>query len=602
MSDIVYPLQDLFSLDPKDGVLGQNQCTKFYIAPYQRGYKWACDGPNPSVSILMKDLLDAFHAKDPEYYLQYITVKKSSYNGESVLEVIDGQQRITTLTLLFNVISHILKSNEAPVSHAKLVYGIRPKVAEFLAAFDFKNLEGIIDKPWKSFLEESSDHDEQDIYFLYAAMQKMHFELKGQDVAGFSVYLLTKVLVIVNVVDKDVVGERIFRNLNSNKVDLTGTELLKGLLLTTGPRQIPNPQVTVSFKELTQRRNVLGKQWDTMVSWVNKKDVGSFYFGGTADKMGALLEFLAVSMDASFEKGFTGRVALFDFFHTKIKSPDIGAGKIFASLKGIYETFRDWYGQDDIYNAIGFLSIALRPNELRGAMISWLGMTKTEMKDDLKTRIKGSLPKSIEDLDYNRDSGKIRILLLAINSVAAASRFDFFSFKEEKWTLEHIFPRNPNFIHRELTKEDLQFIREIGKDKLAGFDPLSLKAYGEEDGNFMVIWDCFMTKLASEKCTLDNREKELLVAFMRSEKLDAIGNLALLTHGDNSSNSNGMFDRKRHNLVSRISKGSFVPHHTFIVFSKLISSSMNPNLRIWSERDIRAHFEWIKGQHQALLN
>lgn len=69
--------------------------------------------------------------------------------------------------------------------------------------------------------------------------------------------------------------------------------------------------------------------------------------------------------------------------------------------------------------------------------------------------------------------------------------------------------------------------------------------------------------------------------------------MALLTKSDNSSNKNGMFDKKRQNIARRVSLGSFVPKHTYDVFSKLVSENMTPELNAWTERDIEKHGEWI---------
>ena len=70
--------------------------------------------------------------------------------------------------------------------------------------------------------------------------------------------------------------------------------------------------------------------------------------------------------------------------------------------------------------------------------------------------------------------------------------------------------------------------------------------------------------------------------------------MALLSKEDNGSNSNGMFDSKRINIVRRVKNGSFVPRHTYDVFSKLLSEKMNADLKVWNEDDINEHHEYLK--------
>src|SRR5687768_7307746 len=105
MSELVFSIANTFSLNPQEGVLGQSSATSFFIAPYQRGYKWSSETTDSPVQKLLFDLSDAFSANLQEYYLQYITLSESRFDNLKVLEVIDGQQRLTTLTLLFSVLS-----------------------------------------------------------------------------------------------------------------------------------------------------------------------------------------------------------------------------------------------------------------------------------------------------------------------------------------------------------------------------------------------------------------------------------------------------------------------------------------------------------------
>ena len=78
--------------------------------------------------------------------------------------------------------------------------------------------------------------------------------------------------------------------------------------------------------------------------------------------------------------------------------------------------------------------------------------------------------------------------------------------------------------------------------------------------------------------------------------------MALLSGSDNSSMSNNMFKAKRLKLAERVSRGSFIPRHTFDVFSKLIEIkdeknkliAMDNNLSLWTKDDIKFHAKWIE--------
>ena len=67
----------------------------FYVPAYQRGYRWGRD----EVTRLLDDI---WESKDKPYYLQPIVVKK--FGDE--WELVDGQQRLTTLFLIFQYMKH----------------------------------------------------------------------------------------------------------------------------------------------------------------------------------------------------------------------------------------------------------------------------------------------------------------------------------------------------------------------------------------------------------------------------------------------------------------------------------------------------------------
>ena len=83
-------------------LLGEGQ--KFIIPEYQRPYRWTKD----ECETLWEDILGVFGdgSEIEEYFLGSIVTYRND-NGE--LEIIDGQQRITTFTLLFRAFYECLK-------------------------------------------------------------------------------------------------------------------------------------------------------------------------------------------------------------------------------------------------------------------------------------------------------------------------------------------------------------------------------------------------------------------------------------------------------------------------------------------------------------
>ena len=77
---------------------------KFYVPGYQRGYRWGAD----EVDHL---LVDIYESQGRRYHLQPVVVK-SMPDGK--WELVDGQQRLTTLYLILHYIQReVLPSAEA---------------------------------------------------------------------------------------------------------------------------------------------------------------------------------------------------------------------------------------------------------------------------------------------------------------------------------------------------------------------------------------------------------------------------------------------------------------------------------------------------------
>lgn len=609
MTGLVFSIENIFSTDFDNGCLGQNEVKKYFIAPYQRGYKWASDTRNSPVPLLMQDLNDAFDAyksnnKKGEYYLQYITVKRNEKGN--YLEVIDGQQRLTTLSLLFSCLS--LNENCPNITLQKLSYAIRENVNSFLEQYIFNSekLKELINLYWdkNGILIDGKEYNEQDIYYLFQAVKKINELLPKNEISEFYKYVKENVNIIVNLVEPHISSEKVFRNLNSNKIELTNTDLIKGLLLTKTAR---NREENIRFKELMEYRATMGRQWDEISNWIRGKEINSYYFSSTLeDAMHKLVELLAVKNNFKKDNSTTdeNKYELFNFYQSKIKKGEKSAKEFFVDLKLLFAILKEWFYDDEIYNLFGFLFFAKGTQFSRTEIINYLELNRIDLKNELNKKVKEMLPQSdtISSLAYGDDDDEIHRLLLYLSvfpSNSDSTRFDFYKF-QNNWSLEHIFPQNPVEMPDELGKKDIALINGLIESKK--FEISEFITEERTKTEVVKIYAGLKKKLKNTKCSLSLIEKEMIFCMIRTKELNSIGNMALLSSPDNSSNSNGMFDFKRQNIVKRISEGSFVPKHTYDVFSKLISAKMKPDLTVWTEEDIKAHSEWIIDKSSQFSN
>ena len=171
MADLIYSVRNIFNDKNQDGCLAQHGVSKYLIPSYQRGYKWASDDGG-AVTILLNDLKKAFDLKKKEYYLQYITVKETKDETDvSVLELIDGQQRLTTLSILIAVLTRVLEKED--FANNKLNYAVR---GDFFQEAIHSNLEDYLVDGWK----EPADFT-QDKHYIISAARRINKYVNGID-------------------------------------------------------------------------------------------------------------------------------------------------------------------------------------------------------------------------------------------------------------------------------------------------------------------------------------------------------------------------------------------------------------------------------------
>lgn len=219
-----YPLQKIFS-----------QEFEYHIPVYQRPYAW---GKEQS-SELFDDLCDFFRSNpDDSYFLGSIVLIKK--DDISYSDVIDGQQRLTTLSILFSVMSYCFKDDNCKTEckdllqeKGKKISGIPAQPRLFLRDKDQKffnnyiqnvNLNELL-KLGSESISESQRHIQENCLTLLKKMKESFDNDDGLE--EFSKFLLNKCYLVVVSSESQDAAFRIFSVLNSRGLDLQTTDIIK---------------------------------------------------------------------------------------------------------------------------------------------------------------------------------------------------------------------------------------------------------------------------------------------------------------------------------------------------------------------------------------
>lgn len=91
----------------------------FEVPPYQRPYAWE----EEQTHALLDDLIDAMDNKEVSggvYFLGSIVVIKSPNDSQS--KVVDGQQRLTTFTILLSALRDLTTDQERKIDRSRYVF------------------------------------------------------------------------------------------------------------------------------------------------------------------------------------------------------------------------------------------------------------------------------------------------------------------------------------------------------------------------------------------------------------------------------------------------------------------------------------------------
>lgn len=543
-----------------------------------------------------------------EYYLQYITIKWDS--KEKWYEVIDGQQRLTTLSLIIYILA-VINSDFNNIAKDRVNYS-RHNTSNIF--------DEVVELAYNSAEDDDNQITSQDTYYLVKAARciKRFLALcqKYDKLKAFYDYLLDKVILIVNEESSFVSSEEVFMNLNDNKVPLTSTYLIKGLLLTLAARHDDNNRNTVNYKEIIDQRVIMGRQWDEISSWINQKEVAHFFFkrdeGGLDNFLKLVLngihnkgkdnhkteestDDLLVEFLATFEKTKKNteevELELFNEFNDAVKTPE-DAVKCIKYIKHCYRRLRGIYEDNKLYNYLGYVLFCETISGFNKYDLSNVFyMSDVQLDKDLRNLILNAIPDladtSLEQLRYSSHNPFLQNLLLSFSVFPEGEndkyRFDFVAYDCEKWSFEHISPQNPK--------------TAVKIDKVAQSNIIQKIDNNPETKN--------KHELKEKILNGESIDPEQLNFLYDSDiDLDDMGNMALLSGPANSSLKNNPYIAKRSILFDMRNNGVFIPRHTIDIFNKIYHNDDEPqfnfDLTIWNQKDVDAHKQWMKKRNETI--
>ncbi len=564
---------------------------KFYVPSYQRGYRW---GKNEVIRLLE----DIYYNGEKNYCLQPIVVRTK---GEHY-ELIDGQQRLTTIYLIYN---YIYKISGGFLGEPKfsLIYQTREETEKFLKDIDLSKKEDNIDfwfisnayetienwfkdKEKKSTLTKINQYFDETIKVIWYEVDKLNQTDNSSDDKEQ---------------EKDEEAIKLFTRLNIGKIPLTSAELVKAMFLNRS-----NIEKDMDRKEkdtIQRKQKEISLQWDNIERELHNESL--WYFLTNHSKMqyktriDLILNLISKKPEDEKEEYYT-------FFYFDKRKENESLDDIWREIQHTFLILKDWFEDHNFYHKIGYL-ITAEVATLQEIFNISQGITKDEFNNRLDQLIKNSIEseKSYEELDYENSSDyeKINRLLLLFNVISVKKNgektqwfpFDKFKFNGEekvRWSLEHIHAQNSEGLRTESAwKEWLKLHRS------------SIEAVTNDEALLLEMQNAIDKKGLRREEFEETREKVVQALAVKGsvEYMHSISNLALLNTSDNAVLSNSTFDVKRNLIIEMDKKGQYIPFCTKMVYLKYYTRSNENQLHFWGEQDRIAYIEAINNVLEEYL-
>lgn len=602
-------MSDRIELIPIKNLIGK----KFCIPNYQRGYRWGRQQVRDLLDDIAEYMNPSCDVQDEFYCLQPLVVCERVDNDEDFLaalpkepenalpitrdaiakhvewEVIDGQQRLTTIHILLSV----LDSRQELEAKFSIRYATREGSQSFLEGIAKKNEE-----------DSLNDIDFWHMFEAYKEIQDWFEKSKGrwsEDL--FKEVLLNKVQFIWYESNEDPI--KVFTRLNIGKISLTNSELIKALVLNRSNFEGQDAD------KIRLRQLEIAVKWDEIESVLQDDEFWMFLHDKGFDKPTRIdflfdlvceLKMLDRYIDESALKDKDGLLGkdgyrTFRYFNAYFKSEKAKCecDKVMKSLievcwekvDEIFATFREWFEDLRLYHYVGFLvdqkskigdiykvwkeQKLLVSEGKEGEKAIDIRTKEAFLKDylipEIKTKVSGcnNLEKQYETGKSEDVKQRCRSLLLLHNIQTVINqndrqsadghsgvfyKFPFYLYKTEGWDIEHIDSNSENGFEEwdakvEFLANHYNAVEENLQSKIIDFCSDPSKATAD---NFTELRSSIEDVLG--KCANGDR--------LNPEEKNKVWNFALLDSSTNRSYGNSIFSAKRRIIIGK-DKGKYIP-------------------------------------------
>lgn len=653
---------------------------QFIIPSYQRGYRWE----RKQIEQLLDDLMEFYEsvklarvmdkqnrvwnranqhspqrATDNEdqtgfYCLQPLAVTSV---GSGVYDVIDGQQRLTTVYLILNYLSDI---------HQQFPYDSAKKLENSLYGLTYQTRDAtfFFHKEFKSSNNSTSNID---FYFMsrgYETISEWFQKRPGADLKILELLLPKEYAPgdeVSNAILHDVrfiwyetlAGSSIstFNNLNYGKIGLTAAELVKALLFQCDIHEVESR--AVAKKDAYARST----KWSLMEEDLQNEFFWGMLTASSIDKdlhIELILDFVATDIDNQLQ--YTEQEGwdrndddwVFNVFSKAISDKQFKLPchngpleriidrieYLWEEIQNVYSVFRNWYTDRELYHKIGLLILLKttygkgdHKTVIRELYESYRGNTKPTFKkmlinkigDNVKIKKKVSIEaggtvdpiereKHFDEINYEDDPDEIRKILLLFNvqETINRSKDDMmfpFQYAGTLNSLEHIHPQ-----HLDESKIDYETFKTwyetrcsfLNNQGALGIDSVLDEAVQRLNVSLSTK-DSFeeqKQQCLHDLAVVDTRFDDL--AGMKPEFMHTLYNMALVDNETNSSLGNKLIDQKKRILKDRQEKGCYIPIGTWRAFNKYYSDEIR-DMKFWSQPDRDAYYSAIKAVYDLYV-